>query len=161
MAKGTVAPPLELEGTDGRKYSLKESLEAGPLLAAFFKVTCPTCQFAFPFVDRLYRQFKDKGATVWGVSQDNARHSREFARKYDITFPILVDDYPYRVSKAYQLKYTPTLFLIRADGEVELASEGFAKRDFVEIHRWLSRQLGLNLPALFHSTEPIPEYKPG
>jgi peroxiredoxin len=161
LATGTLAPPLEGIGTDGRKYSLKGALARGPVLAAFFKVSCPTCQFAFPFIERLYRQFSGKGVTVWGVAQDNASHSRDFAKKHGITFPILVDDPPYPTSREYMLKVTPTLFLICAEGKLSLVSEGFARRDFIEIQKRLASRLNVEPTALFRPDERIPEYKPG
>ncbi len=161
LAVGTPAPPIELTGVDGRKYSLKGALEHGPVIAAFFKASCPTCQFTFPFIERLHRQFGGKGATVWGVAQDNASRGGEFAAQYGITFPILIDDEPYSTSRAYKLKFTPTLFLIRPEGEISLLSEGFAKRDILQIQHELARRIDVEAAPLFRPGERIPEYKPG
>jgi len=146
---------------DGKVYSLADALQQGPVLASFFKVACPTCQYTFPFIERLYQQFRAQGIQVWGVSQDTARDSQRFANSYGVTFPILIDEEPYRTSQEYGLEYVPTLFLIAPDGQVEISSDGFSKSDLVEIQKSLARHFSITPPALFLPTEKIPEYKPG
>jgi peroxiredoxin len=50
LSPGKTAPPIALTTVDGTNVSLAEALTKGPVLAAFFKVSCPTCQFTFPFL---------------------------------------------------------------------------------------------------------------
>jgi peroxiredoxin len=158
---GKSAPPFGLNATDGKSYSLQEGLKQGPVLAAFFKVNCPTCQYTFPFLERLYQQLRSSGVQIWGISQDGLKDSQRFARDYSVTFPILIDDYPYRVSREYKLEYVPSLFLIATDGSIAIESEGFAKRDLLEIQKSLAKALSAPVGALFSSKENVPEYKPG
>jgi peroxiredoxin len=161
LSAGKAALSFELAGVDGQNYSLKDSLARGPVLVAFFKVSCPTCQYIFPFLERLYQQLRAQGAQVWGVVQDEARDAQRFAKEYGVTFPILVDDYPYELSRKYGLKYVPTIFLIAPDGKIGASSEGFSKADLLEIQKSLARSFSASLPPLFKPTEKIPEYKPG
>ncbi|MFB3923861.1 MAG: peroxiredoxin family protein [Terriglobia bacterium] len=161
IKKGEAAPAFELPGIEGNRYSLEEALARGPLLAAFFKVSCPTCQYTFPFIERLYQQFRPKGIQVWAVSQDDARASRQFAKEFGTTFPVLIDEYPYQASRKYGIKYVPTLFLIPRHGKVELVSDGFAKADLIEIQQWFAKSLSSQPPALFLPNERVPEFKPG
>jgi peroxiredoxin len=161
---GQAAPPFRLDGVDGKKYALTEALARGPVLAAFFKVACPTCQYTFPFIERIFQQLRSAGAKdfeVWGICQDNASHSREFAKEYGITFPVLLDDEPYALSQEYGLQFVPTLFLIAPDGRVEIASDGFSKIDLLSIQRRLAEHKSVQLPALFQPREKVPEFKPG
>jgi peroxiredoxin len=158
---GKSAPLFGLTAVDGKSYSLQEGLKNGPVLAAFFKVTCPTCQYAFPFLERLYQQLRSSGVQIWGVSQDGVKESQRFAREFAVSFPILIDDYPYRISREYRLEYVPSIFLIAPDGSITVESEGFAKRDLVEIQKSLSQALSASVGALFYSKENVPEYKPG
>ncbi len=161
IAAGKAAPRFELLVTTGEKFALREALAKGPVLAAFFKVNCPTCQYTFPFLERLHQQFHAQGAQVLGIVQNDARDGKRFARDYDITFPILVDDQPYTVSRGYGLKYVPSIFLVGRDGQIACSSEGFVKADLLEIQKDLAQMLGATPPALFLPTEHIPEYKPG
>ncbi|HEV2380302.1 MAG TPA: TlpA disulfide reductase family protein [Terriglobia bacterium] len=161
LKTGDHAPPLDLPGTDGAAHSLEQSLAQGPVLLAFFKVGCPTCQFAFPFLDRLHRQFKDHGAAVWGVSQDDSSSSLQFAAQYGVSFPVLIDAKPYEVSAQYGVAYTPTLFLVGRGGKVELTGEGFSKQDLLDTQKELARELSVTPAGLFLPNERVPEFKPG
>jgi len=145
----------------GSAFSLADSLTRGPVLVAFFKVSCPTCQFAFPFIERIFQQFRAHGVQVWAISQDDAAQSRKFAKEYGVTFPILIDEYPYETSREYGVKYVPTLFLITPDGHVELMSDGFCKVDFLEIQKLIAKHFSVTPTALFQPSDGVPEFKPG
>jgi len=161
LSTGMTAPHFQLATTTGERLSLPEALAGGPVLLAFFKVSCPTCQFTFPFLERIYQQLREQGVQIWGVVQDKAQDAARFAATFGVTFPILVDDSPYKVSRAYGLAQVPSLFLVKPDGHVEISSEGFAKGDLLAIQRSLAQLLSATPPALFLPTERIPEYKPG
>jgi peroxiredoxin len=159
--KGDQALDFTLAGIDKKKYALREALAEGPVLAVFFKTSCPTCQYTFPFLERIFQHIQGKGGRVWAISQDDARHSFDFARKYGAHFPVLIDDYPYRLSRAYGFSYVPALFVIAGDGTVELLSQGFAKDDLEQAHARLAGGAPAALPPLFQPSEKIPAYKPG
>ena len=161
LRTGAPAPNFTLAGMEGRTYSLRGALERGPLLVAFFKVSCPTCQYIFPFIERINQQFGKRGIQVWGVSQDNAKDSRSFAEEFAVTFPLLVDNHPYAVSDAYGLTHVPTVFLIDSQGQIVLATDGFDKKDLLAVHRWLAEYSATSPPALFLPSERVPEFKPG
>jgi len=161
LSAGKIAPAFELTATTGERHSLAEALARGPVLLAFFKVACPTCQFTFPFLQRIYGQMHEQGGQVWGIVQDKKEEGKRFATTYGVTFPLLVDDAPYRVSRAYYLSYVPSLFLVKPDGHLEISSEGFSKADLLAIQQSLAQSLSAAPAQLFLPTEKIPEYKPG
>ena len=53
IVAGNIAPGFSLKTIDGKVYSLGTLMERGPVVAAFFKISCPVCQFTFPFLERL------------------------------------------------------------------------------------------------------------
>ncbi len=161
LTAGKSAPNWELNSTDGKPYSLKDSLAKGPVVLAFFKVECPICQFTFPFLQRLYQKLKAKGVQIWGISQDDQRATQRFAKEYGITFPLLIDDYPYETSRNYRLDYVPSILLIGPDDKISIASEGFCKADLLAIQKALAQQHAVVPPELFQPRERIPEYRPG
>jgi peroxiredoxin len=57
LAVGARAPDFELKTLDGKRGWLGEELSRGPVVLAFFKVSCPTCQYAFPFLERLHKAY--------------------------------------------------------------------------------------------------------
>jgi peroxiredoxin len=161
LSAGKTAPTFQLATTTGTRLSLAEALAGGPVLLAFFKVSCPVCQFTFPFLQRIYEQLRPQGVQIWGVVQDKAKDGARFAETYGVTFPILIDDAPYKVSRAYSITHVPSLFLVKPEGLVEICSEGFSKAELLAIQRSLAQILAATPPALFLPTEKIPEYKPG
>ena len=53
IVAGHVAPGFTLKSLDGKEYELTKLLEKGPVVAAFFKISCPVCQFTLPYLQRL------------------------------------------------------------------------------------------------------------
>ncbi len=67
LEAGAPAPTFALKDADGKTHSLAEALQRGPLLLAFFKESCPVCQFTFPFLERIHQGLNGTGnARVWG-----------------------------------------------------------------------------------------------
>jgi len=161
IVAGNVAPNFSLKSLDQREFSLNSLLQRGPVLAAFFKISCPVCQFTFPFLERLYQRYGSGEVSFLGISQDDARSTREFASEYGVTFPMLLDDNGYPVSNAYGLTNVPTVFLIDTDGTVKVSSMGFDKKDLETVATHLAERRKIALTALFRPDEVIPANKPG
>lgn len=161
LEAGKTAPPFVLRDAEGKSYSLAEALKEGPVLLAFFKVSCPTSQFTLPFLERLHQVIKDSSAArLWGVSQNDARDTREFAREYGLSFRMLLDEEGYPVSNSYGLTNVPTLFLVKPDGRLQVVSVGFVRQDIEEAAAEFGRRTGQKI-QVFLPGESIPDYKPG
>jgi peroxiredoxin len=158
---GNTAPAFMLEGTDGKKHSLDEIKNKGIGFFAFFKVTCPTCQYAFPFLERIYEKVKDKGIPFWGIVQDPKDKARDFARQYGNTFPFLIDDNPYAVSKIYGISIVPTWYLVNGNLKVLASSEAWVKKEYVDLATLLAEKTGVEILGLFIPDENVLELKPG
>lgn len=162
LATGVKAPEFELKGLDGRKFSLSEELAKGPVVLAFFKVSCPTCQYALPYLERLYKAYKSKGVTLVGVSQNDAKETAAFCKDFGVTFPMLLDDtQTYPVSNAYGLTNVPTIFWIAEDGEIEVSSVGWLKADFELINRKMAETGKIAPAAVFKSGEDVRDFRAG
>ena len=161
IVAGNPAPNFSLKSTDGKSFSLADSLKKGPVVLAFFKVSCPVCKFAFPFVERLFQRYAGDNVTLLGISQDNVSASRDFAKEFGLTFPILTDDASYTVSNAYGLTMVPTVLLVEPDGRVQVSSMGFVKADLESIADSLAERRNLSRAPVFLPTESIPAVKPG
>jgi cytochrome c biogenesis protein CcmG/thiol:disulfide interchange protein DsbE len=161
IVAGGTAPGFSLKGLDGKEYSLGKLLQRGPVVAAFFKVSCPVCQFTFPFLERLYKRYGSDAVSFLGISQDEATDTKDFARKFGVTFPIVLDEKGYPVSNAYSLTSVPTIFLIEPDGEVRVSGMGFGKSDLEAIAKDLAERRKIALTPLFAANENVPAHKPG
>lgn len=163
LEAGIHAPEIKLTFLDGQKFSLEDALKRGPVLAAFFKVNCPVCQFAFPYLEKTFKAYGQSGKfTLVGISQNDADDTRGFNRQYGITFPSLLDEKSkYPVSNAYGLTNVPTVFLISTDGEIEASSVGWSKQDMEQLNQKLAQISGKTAVKLFAHGERVPDYKPG
>jgi peroxiredoxin len=167
LAVGTEAPEFELKAMDGRTFLLRDELERGPVVLAFFKVSCPTCQYAFPFLDRLHRAYGHRAAgtqsaILVGVSQNDPKQTAGFTKEFGVTFPVLLDDREtYVVSNAYGLTNVPTLFWIAQDGEIEVSSVGWVKADFAEINRRMADSGKIAPAAIFNPGEDVRDFRAG
>lgn len=161
IVAGNKAPDFALKSLEGKEYSLKTALEKGPVVAAFFKVSCPVCQFTFPFLERLYQRYGKEGVTFLGISQNDSADSKKFAQQYGVTFPTLLDAKGYPASNAYGLTNVPTIFLIDTDGAVKVSSMGFSKADLEAIADILADRKSISRAPVFLPSESVPAYKPG
>jgi peroxiredoxin len=163
IVAGNTAPGFSLRGLDGKELSLASSLQRGPLVAAFFKVSCPVCQFTFPFLERLHKRYGGDGVTFLGISQDDARDTKDFAKEFGATFPMLLDEKKkgYLASNAYGLTSVPTIFLIETDSTVKISCMGFDKNDLESIARELAERKKMTPAPLFRADESVPAHKPG
>lgn len=127
--QGQMAPFPEGEFSDaeGQAHGLKQALENGPVLLGIYKSSCASSKQMFPFLERLHERHAGDGLTVMGISQDSPNITRSFARRYGITFPIVVEGEDYPVSRAFDVMATPTVFLVGPDGVVAYTTMGFMK----------------------------------
>ncbi len=150
-ATGSGAPGFRLRTPGGEEVALGGLLAEGPVVLAFFKVSCPVCQLTLPFLDRIHPAMR-----VYGISQDDARWTGDFVKRYSLTFPMLLDpeedDYP--ASNAYGISSVPTLFLVEPEGNISRVIEGFRRREIQEI----ADRAGV---SPFRPSEYVPEWKAG
>jgi peroxiredoxin len=158
---GKNAPHFSLKALDEKDYSLDALLARGPAVLAFFKISCPVCQFTFPFLQRISERFAGKGVSVVGISQDDARSTKEFNQECGVTFTTLLDGSGYPASNAYGLTNVPTIFLVAPDGTVKVSCIGFDKAALEKITRELAQQEKVAAAPLFQPDEGVPAYKPG
>ena len=153
LKAGARAPDFRAARLDGLETSLQEILANGPALLAFFKISCPVCQLTLPYLDRIYA---GGALPIYGVSQNGPEDTRDFNRRFGVSFPVLLDseESGYPVSNAYGISTVPTLFLVERDGTVSDIIEGWSKS---EISR-LAATAGANP---FRQADNVPEWKAG
>ncbi len=164
IAVGEVAPVPEapLEDTDGTPRDVRAALASGPVLLGIYKSSCQASKTMFPFLERLHRRFADDGLTVLGVAQDSPTITRSFARRLDLSFPILIEPEGYPISTAFDIAATPTVFLIRPDGTVAYTTMGFFKEPVNELGAATAALVGRDAPPLFTEEDTdVPIFVPG
>lgn len=162
LTAGTQAPGISLPTLDAKQFVLREALQRGPVLAAFFKVSCPVCQYTFPYLERLHKAYGDQKVTIVGISQDDRRNTEAFLKEYGVTFPTLLDDSNgYAVSNAYGLTNVPTWLLIGQNGEIEISSVGWVKAEVEDASRRLAELQKTPPRPLFQAGEDVRDFRAG
>lgn len=160
LTAGTAAPTITLSDAHGRNVNLADLLQRGPVVLAFFKVSCPVCQYAFPFLERLHKAYPD--AAIYGVSQNPLKDTERFCREFGVTFPVLLDDPKrYAASNAFGLTNVPSIFYISPDGTIEVSTVGWSRHDVEEIGRRLAFERKHEPKALFRGNEEIADFRAG
>jgi len=162
LKAGTSAPDFALPTIDGKKFSLRDAVARGPVLAAFFKVSCPTCQYAFPFLERIYKANGNKNVTIVGISQNEKKDTAAFMKEYGVTFPVLLDDTKtYPISNAYGLTNVPSIFWIAQDGEIEISSVGWDRHEIEDMSRKAAEATGGRAKSIFQPGESVADFRAG
>ena len=160
LNSGTHAPQVALPDLKGKTVSLSVELKRGPVVLAFFKISCPVCQYALPILERLHRAYPN--AAIYGVSQNSAKDTERFCREFGVTFPMLLDDpNTYTASNAYGLTNVPTVFYIGQDGTIEVSSVGWSKSDVEKIGRRLGAAPNVSVTPLFKPGEEVTDFRAG
>jgi peroxiredoxin len=155
-------PEAEFNDAEGQVHDLRRVAADGPVLLGIYKSSCASSKQMFPFLERLNERHTADGLTVLGISQDSANITRSFARRYGITFPLLLecDDYP--VSRAFDIMATPTVFLIEPGGTVAYATMGFMKPALDALGDAVANMLGKPHQALVTPEDSeVPMFVPG
>lgn len=162
LREGTKAPDFSLPALDGSTFSLQTALRQGPVLAAFFKVSCPVCQYTFPYLERLHKAYGSQKVSIVGISQDDKTNTTAFLKEYGVTFPVLLDNPAgYAVSNAYGLTNVPSLFLIEPDGEIRISSVGWVRADVETLNRRLADANQTATRRLFLPGDDVRDVRPG
>jgi len=161
LVPGASAPDFKLPLIGGGEFSLRQTLAKGPVVLAFFKISCPVCQYSFPYFDRLAQVLKDKGVSIVAISQDDEENTARFMRTYGVGLPTACDDkHGYAVSAAYGLTNVPTVFEIASNGQIAASIVGWSKAEVEEIYAKYLGHDAARLP-LFKSGEQVADFRPG
>ncbi|MFI5175681.1 MAG: peroxiredoxin family protein [Terriglobia bacterium] len=161
LTPGKTAPAFTLEGIDGKDYSLEKERKSKLIVAAFYKKSCPVCQMTFPFLERIWKAYAGSPIEVLGIAQDEPHEGEQFAEEFQLSFPILIDEEPYKVSSAYGITNVPSIFLIDHDGKILQTQVGFDKSALIETSKSIARKLHQQAAPVFTKADNVPDFKPG
>jgi peroxiredoxin len=152
LETGDLAPAVSFFDAAGHEHTLDSLLAGGPVLLAFFKVSCPVCQMTLPYLQRL----AGGRLRIVPVSQDNAEATLGFSQAFSFELPSLFDreEDEYPASNAFHLTNVPSLFVVEPGRRIVWDSVGFVKRDLLVLGESDGK-------ALFHSGDMVPELKAG
>lgn len=157
LPPGSALPELFL--TDERGGAA--AAPAGPALYGFFKTTCPTCELAWPFLERIGRLAAGGPLAVVAVSQDDPGATAAFNERLGVSLPTFFDREPWRGSQALGLQNVPTFFRVGPDGRLSESVIGFQKRNMQDFAAEAAALAGRPAADLFRTGETVPASQPG
>lgn len=109
--------------TQGKNFRLSE--HRGKLvLINFWATWCPPCREEMPAMERLYRQFKEKGFVLIALSMDaDPALVTPFVKQGGFTFSIGLDP-KMNVANAYGVRGLPSSFLVDRQGNLAALAIG-------------------------------------
>jgi DsbE subfamily thiol:disulfide oxidoreductase len=111
------APDFTLPNAGGRKVSLKD-YRGKVVFLNFWATWCESCREEMPSMERLYREFKDKGLEIVAVNvKEKPRDALAFAKELKLTYPVLLDPEG-EVGLLYGAFGLPATYLIDRKGVV-------------------------------------------
>ena len=82
LSIGKQAPDFALADVNGQMHRLGDALKRGSVALVFYKSACPTCQFSFPYIQKMFLDLENRpGWTLWGISEDDVAETRQFAEE--------------------------------------------------------------------------------
>lgn len=90
-ATGSALPDVTLQTTSGESVTMG-SFTGRPLLVNFWYSTCEPCRREMPALADAYTEFGDRVEFIGVNMSDPAVVAQNFADRYGVTFPILLDN---------------------------------------------------------------------
>lgn len=122
---GTEAPDFELKTPEGEAFILS-SLKEKIVVLDFWASWCSDCRKDAPEVVKLYQTYHPKGVEFVGVSMDtNVEAWQAAIKQYGIEYLQVSELKKFKetdISKAYGIKWIPSLVVIGKDGKVLLST---------------------------------------
>ena len=122
---------LRLNRLDGKKVSLKQYLNNGPVLINFCATWCGPCKKEMLHLDRLSKTYKQKNLSILSISIDTQRSLSEvkrFIRSKRYDFDVFIDPNQ-QIFKKLNGNIMPTNLLIDKNGQVVWMHYGYMPGD--------------------------------
>ena len=138
---GRTAPNFTLSDFQGTSISLSE-FRGKVVILEFWQSTCPDCRRETPYLDELYRRYKDRGVVWMGV---NLNHDHDAAQKFLVDSGLADDqttvgkDYAAAmdVVKLFDVPLVPCVFVIDRRGVIRYRGVFPDKPYAGDIEPWL------------------------
>jgi peroxiredoxin len=120
---GRPAPEFTLARRDGSLLSLSD-FRGKVVVLDFWASWCKPCRASFPWVREFYKEYKDKGIEIIGMSIDSNRASWEKALDEEqLPWPQVIDETvkgSYRVEELYHVLAVPMFVVVDKEGKIVL-----------------------------------------
>lgn len=121
LKNGEVAPDFSLPLYDGGKKVSLSDFKGKYVLLDFWASWCGDCRREMPIMEEALKDYAGK-IEVLSVSFDKKKEAlKDYLKEHPANYPVLCDYSAWKessVTKAYQLGWIPTFFIIAPDGKI-------------------------------------------
>nr|WP_203363242.1 redoxin domain-containing protein [Bacillus sp. REN10] len=127
FAIGEKAPDFTLQTTEGKEVSLSD-YKGKKVFLNFWATWCPPCKAEMPHMQKYYEAEAEKNnveiLAVNLTKNDKGKEAvADFAKQYELTFPILLDETG-DLGKTYKAFTIPTTYVLNTDGTIHQVITG-------------------------------------
>jgi peroxiredoxin len=144
-AGGTLAPDFTARDVDGKTFRLSDHLGREVVLLDFWSTFCEPCKAEFPHLRAIYDRDRARGLLVVGVAMDGPETVADvpaFVKRFDVDFPVVLDD-DSRIASLYNPKKSmPLSVLIDRAGHISVVREGYNPGDEGQVAADVAAALG-------------------
>ena len=130
---GTTAPDFKMKTPDGKTIQLSKYAKGKTVVLDFWASWCPDCRKDAPEVVRMYEAYHPYGIEFIGVSMDTDVEAwKKAIEQYGIKYPQVSELKKFKetdISKAYGVKWIPSMVVVGPDGQVKLSTVVIDKVD--------------------------------
>lgn len=133
-ADDAAAPEFKVRDLDGNEISLAD-YKGKTLFLNFWATWCPPCRAEIPGFIEIYKQYKDKGLEILGLSVDDlpSEQVKEWTGQAGVNYPVAMAD-PAVVESFRPGEFIPTTIIIDAAGRVRHRHVGYLdKQELVRL----------------------------
>jgi cytochrome c biogenesis protein CcmG/thiol:disulfide interchange protein DsbE len=119
---GARAPAFTASTIDGETITLDE-LRGQPVFLNFWAINCWACRLQLPYIQAA---FEEKGHEIKFIAIDSVDSSgavQQYTEYYGLGFTMALDSYG-EAARAYNIRYSPTNFLIDEQGVIKYIQIG-------------------------------------
>ncbi len=141
---GRTVPDLKIKLLNGKKTSINELLQDGPLLIDFWATWCKPCKKVMKHLDRYHQKYSENGFKVLMINQDTPRSIgkvKSYINSQNHKFYVGLDPNQ-QIAKKLNGLIMPTLILVDKDGSIKWRHQGYSPGEEVEIEHQIKVILG-------------------
>ena len=130
---GTAAPDFTLKTPDDKTIQFSKFAKDKTVVLDFWASWCPDCRKDAPEVVRMYETYRQYGIEFIGISMDTEVAAwKKAITQFGITYPQVSELKKFKdtdISKAYGVKWIPSMVIVGPDGLVKLSTVMINKVD--------------------------------
>jgi len=129
---GSLPPSITLASLNGIPIRIPENVQGKVVILHFWQIGCSSCRLEMPAIDKLYKQYKQKGLEVLAVNVGQSKKDvKAFAGELGVSYPLLIDERK-DVAALYGVTDVPRTYVLDRKGTVRYRIFGGANPEMLK-----------------------------